>query len=117
MRELDTAAAPVRLRLNSTAVRVRHLGDPRSAAEVEVTYVRAGRGYAARARGVVLAGYNVMIPYLCPELPAEQQKALHSLVKTPLVYTTRGAAQLAGVRPAESEPRLRARQLSHLSSV
>ena len=50
--------------------------------------MRAGRGYTARARGVVLAGYNVMIPYLCPELPAEQQKALHSLVKTPLVYTT-----------------------------
>ncbi len=86
--QLDSAAQPVRLRLNSTAVRVRHLGDPRSAAEVEVAYVRAGRGYAARARGVVLAGYNMMIPYLCPELPAEQQKALHSLVKTPLVYTT-----------------------------
>jgi spermidine dehydrogenase len=86
--QLDTAAEPVRLRLNSTAVRVRHLGDPRSAAEVEVAYVRAGRGYAVRARGVVLAGYNAMIPYLCPELPAEQQKALHTLVKTPLVYTT-----------------------------
>jgi spermidine dehydrogenase len=86
--QLDSAAEPVRLRLNSTAVRVRHLGEPRSAAEVEVTYVRAGRGYTARARGVVLAGYNMMIPYLCPELPAEQQKALHTLVKTPLVYTT-----------------------------
>ncbi len=86
--QLDTAAEPVRLRLNSTAVRVRHLGDPHSAAEVEVAYVRAGRGYTARARGVVLAGYNMMIPYICPELPAEQQKALHTLVKTPLVYTT-----------------------------
>lgn len=85
---LDTPAGPVRLRLNSTAVRVRHLGDPRSAAEVEVTYVRGGRGYTARAGGVVLACYNMMIPYLCPELPAEQQKALHSLVKTPLVYTS-----------------------------
>ena len=29
-----------------------------------------------------------MIPYLCPELPAEQKEALHYLVKTPLVYTT-----------------------------
>jgi spermidine dehydrogenase len=86
--QLDSAAAPLRLRLNSTAVRVRHVGDPRSASEVEVAYVRAGRGYAVRARGVVLAGYNMMIPYLCPELPADQQKALHTLVKTPLVYTT-----------------------------
>src|SRR6185437_8139047 len=29
-----------------------------------------------------------MIPYLCPELPAAQKDALHSLVKTPLVYTS-----------------------------
>jgi spermidine dehydrogenase len=85
---LDTAGSPVRLRLNSTAVRVRHMGEPRSASEVEVTYVRDGRSYAARGRGAVLACYNMMIPYLCPELPAEQQRALHSLVKTPLVYTT-----------------------------
>jgi hypothetical protein len=32
--------------------------------------------------------YNMMIPYLCPELPAAQKEALHSLVKTPLVYTS-----------------------------
>jgi spermidine dehydrogenase len=30
----------------------------------------------------------MMIPYLCPELPAVQKDALHSLVKTPLVYTS-----------------------------
>jgi spermidine dehydrogenase len=30
----------------------------------------------------------MMIPYLCPELPAAQKAALHSLVKTPLVYTS-----------------------------
>jgi spermidine dehydrogenase len=85
---LDTSDAPIRLRLNSTAVRVRHVGNPARAAEVEVIYVRAGRSYTARARGVVLAGYNMMIPYLCPELPEDQKKALHSLVKTPLVYTS-----------------------------
>jgi spermidine dehydrogenase len=85
---LDTADSPVRLRLNSTAVRVRHLGDPEAASQVEVAYVQSGRGCTVRAGGVVLAGYNMMIPYLCPELPAEQQKALHSLVKTPLVYTS-----------------------------
>jgi spermidine dehydrogenase len=30
----------------------------------------------------------MMIPYLCPELPAAQREALHNLVKTPLVYTS-----------------------------
>ncbi|HEY3850101.1 MAG TPA: FAD/NAD(P)-binding protein [Steroidobacteraceae bacterium] len=86
--QLDRAGSPLRLRLSSTVIRARHLGDPKSATDVEVTYMRAGGAYMARARGVVLACYNMMIPYLCPELPAPQKKALHSLVKTPLVYTS-----------------------------
>jgi spermidine dehydrogenase len=79
---------PVRLRLNSIVIRARHLGDPKSATQVEVTYLRNGRAFTARARGTVLACYNMMIPYLCPELPAAQKDALHKLVKTPLVYTS-----------------------------
>jgi len=55
---------------------------------VVVTYVRDGRALAVRARHCVLACYNMMIPYLVPELPAPQQVALHALVKTPLVYTS-----------------------------
>ena len=30
----------------------------------------------------------MIIPYLCPELPAPQKQALHSMVKAPLVYTS-----------------------------
>jgi spermidine dehydrogenase len=86
--QLDRGPAPVRLRLNSIAIRARHLGDPKSSKQVEVTYVRGGRAFTARARGVVLACYNMMIPYLCPELPEAQKDALHKLVKTPLVYTS-----------------------------
>ena len=47
-----------------------------------------GSACSARAGGAVLACYNMMIPYLCPELPPAQKAALHSLVKTPLVYTS-----------------------------
>ncbi len=86
--ELDRPASPVRLRLNSIAVRARHLGEPSSAQQVEITYLNGGRPHAARARGAILACYNMMIPYLCPELPAAQKDALHQLVKTPLVYTS-----------------------------
>jgi spermidine dehydrogenase len=86
--QLDRNGTPIRLRLNSIAIRARHLGDPKSAALVEVTYLRGGRPFTARARGAVLACYNMMIPYLCPELPAVQKDALHQLVKTPLVYTS-----------------------------
>ncbi len=86
--QLDRSPAAVRLRLNSIAIRARHLGDPKSAAQVEVTYLRGGQAFSARAGGAVLACYNMMIPYLCPELPRAQQDALHQLVKTPLVYTS-----------------------------
>jgi spermidine dehydrogenase len=86
--QLDRVGAPIRLRLNSIVIRARHLGDPQSAQSVEVTYLRGGRPFTARARGAVLACYNMMIPYLCPELPPAQKDALHRLVKTPLVYTS-----------------------------
>ena len=86
--QLDRGDSAGSARLNSIVIRARHLGDPKSAGPVEVTYLRGGRAFTARARGVVLACYNMMIPYLCPELPAAQKEALHKLVKTPLVYTS-----------------------------
>ena len=84
---LDDASAATRLRLNSTVVRVRHLGSPQSAREVEVTYVRGGRAWTVRAGACVLAGWHTMIPFLCPELPEPQRQALAYAVKVPLVYT------------------------------
>jgi spermidine dehydrogenase len=84
---LDRNDSPVRLRLSSTAVRVRNLGDPKTSKEVEVTYVQGGKTFQARARNCVLAGFNMMIPFLCPELPAPQREALALLVKIPLIYT------------------------------
>ncbi|MDJ0869013.1 MAG: NAD(P)-binding protein [Myxococcota bacterium] len=85
--KLDRPDAEVRLRLGSTVVRVEHEGDPRSAERVGVTYLRGGRTERVRGRRVVLACYNMIVPYLCPELPAAQKEALASLVKVPLVYT------------------------------
>jgi spermidine dehydrogenase len=87
-RQLDRAGTPVRIRLNSIAVSVRNIGEPASARQAEVIYSRNGTLAAARGKAVVLACWNMMIPYLCPELPAAQKDALHYLVKTPLVYTS-----------------------------
>jgi spermidine dehydrogenase len=80
---LDRAATPVRIRLNSTVVRARNAGDG-----VDVVYLHKGQPYSVRARNCVMACWNMMIPYLCPDLPPAQKAALHKLVKTPLVYTT-----------------------------
>ena len=85
--KLDRAASPIRIRLSSTVVRVRHAGAPR-AKEVEVAYGRDKKVYSTTAKSVVLACWNGMIPYLCPELPDAQKQALKYGVKVPLVYTS-----------------------------
>jgi spermidine dehydrogenase len=84
---LDREGAPVRIRLDSTAVRARHVGDAASAKEVEIAYVTNGKLFSVRAKTCVLACYNTMIPYLCPELPEKQKKALAYCVKVPYLYT------------------------------
>jgi len=85
--KLDRRAAPVRLRLNATAVFVRHLGAPQSAKQVEITYVQDGAARRVRSRYCVLACYHAVIPHLCPELPADQREALAKTIRMPLVST------------------------------
>jgi spermidine dehydrogenase len=85
---LDEPDSRVRLRLSSTAVRVEHDGPRQSADRVAITYVRGGRADRVWARSCVLAGYNAMIPYLCPELPDRQREALARAVKIPIIYST-----------------------------
>jgi len=84
---LDDASSPVRLRLNSTAISARNLGDPASAKEVEVKYVRGGEVHSVRGKACILACWNMVIPYMCPEMPQKQKEALAYGVKVPLVYT------------------------------
>ena len=85
---LDRHDAAVRIRLNSTAVRVRHTGPAASSGEVEVVYGRDRKIYRVSGKHAVLACWNMMIPYLCPELPDKQKEALKYGVKVPLVYTS-----------------------------
>ena len=85
--QLDRPGARRRIRLGSLAVRVRQVGGPGSSHEVEVYYARAQRVYAVRGRGCILACWHMVIPSLCPELPATQQEALRYGAKVPLVYT------------------------------
>ena len=85
--QLDREGTPVRIRLNSTAVRVQNVPDERNPEAVEITYLRGGEVQRVRGRSCVLACYNLMIPYLCPELPEQQREALSYALKAPLVYT------------------------------
>jgi spermidine dehydrogenase len=84
---LDRSDSPIRIRLGSTCVRARHLGDAAKAKEVEIVYGREKQLYTVRAKSAILGCWNMMIPYLCPDLPPKQKEALHYGVKVPLVYT------------------------------
>jgi spermidine dehydrogenase len=86
--QLDRDGASVRIRLNSTAVQVRHVGAAGGASEVETTYVRSGQAQRVRGRSCVLACYNAMIPYMCPELPEAQRTSMAHVLKSPKVYTS-----------------------------
>jgi spermidine dehydrogenase len=85
--KLDAPENSVRIRVNSTVVNAQHVGNKDSAKAVQVSYMRAGKLYSAKGKYCVLACYNTMIPYVCPELPESQKEALSYLVKSPLVYT------------------------------
>jgi spermidine dehydrogenase len=80
---LDRRDHAVRIRLGSLAVSVRSNGW----GAVEIVYSRMGELYEVRTKHCVLACWNIMIPYLCPQLPQKQKEALSYLVKVPLVYT------------------------------
>lgn len=81
--KLDVADAPVRIRLNSIAVNVAN-----TAGGVDIGYVSHGKDmHRVQAKKCILAGYNMMIPFLFPELPDDQKEALRKNVKKPLIYS------------------------------
>jgi spermidine dehydrogenase len=84
--KLDEVGSPVRIRLNSTAVHAQNFAAGSSGKQVEVTYVRDGQARSVRAAKCVLACWNGVIPYLCPEMPEKQREALAYGAKVPLVY-------------------------------
>ena len=86
--QLDRPENPVRIRLSSVVAGVRNIGGAQNAQGVELVYDRFGTLSRVRARAAIMACYNMMIPYLCPEMPAAQKEGLHYMVKTPLVYTS-----------------------------
>ncbi len=94
--QLDREGAPVRLRLNSTAVNVRNRDDGLA----EASYVVAGKAQTVRAKHCILAGYGGMVPHLCPELPPAQKDNLAYGVKVPFICTNVLLRSGASIRKA-----------------
>jgi spermidine dehydrogenase len=91
--KLDRDKSPVRIRLNSTVVQALNVlkdiqvDGVNVENHVDVTYVREGQAHSVRGKRCILACWNMLIPYICPEMPAKQREALAYGVKVPLVYT------------------------------
>ncbi|HTX58025.1 MAG TPA: FAD/NAD(P)-binding protein [Verrucomicrobiae bacterium] len=84
---LDRPGNQVRIRLDATAVRVTHRGDPARAREVEIVYDRGGVLESVLAQHCVLANWHVVSKLIAPELPAQQKHYLSFCVKEPYLYT------------------------------
>jgi spermidine dehydrogenase len=80
---LDQPKEKTRIRLNSTAVDVKHVSGGQA---VDVVYVRNAEACRVRAKHAILACYNNMVPHICGEVPQEQREAIAYATKVPLVY-------------------------------
>ena len=85
--KLDEEGCAVRVRLNSTVVHAANAKDSSGAESVTITYVRSGQAHRVTAKACILACWNMVIPFMCPEMSETQKEALSYQVKVPLVYT------------------------------
>lgn len=81
--QLDLPSNVVKLRLNSCVLNAKNIEGG-----VQVAYMHKNQQlYRVQAKHAIMAGYNMMIPYIIPELPKTQKEALSANVKAPLIYT------------------------------
>lgn len=87
--KLDLEANPTRIRLSSIVIRTEHIREPDVITEkaLRVVYNREGKNREVTAANVILACFNNIIPFIAPEIPAEQKTALAYASKVPLLYT------------------------------
>jgi len=80
---LDVAGAPVRMRLEATAVAVKHEGDAAKASSVSVVYEKGGKVYRVKARSVVMAGGSWTTKHIVKDLPEAQSEAYGQFYRSP----------------------------------
>ena len=80
---LDHAGATARIRLDSTAVWVKHDGEPGKAESVTIAYTRAGKTYRVKARSLVMAGGSWTTRHIVRDLSADRVEAYGQFYRTP----------------------------------
>jgi len=86
---LDNPANPTRIRLSSMVIRAEHIGKPARQTEkaVRIVYVKDGKRVSVTGANCIMACFNMVIPFIVPELPQAQKEALHYASKVPMQYT------------------------------
>ena len=82
---LDNPSFPVRLRLNSTALAVSHLGDPERSEHLEILYSQNGQFFRVRARSAVMAGGSWTTKHIVGDLDAARKNAYAQFFRSPCV--------------------------------
>ena len=82
---LDRAGQPVRMRLSSTVMDVRHEGARDDTESVRVTYLKDGRLHRVRARGAVMASGQWVNKRVVKDLPAAYREAMEFFYHAPML--------------------------------
>jgi spermidine dehydrogenase len=80
---LDRAGATARIRLDSTAVWVKHDGDPAKSEFVNIAYTRGGKVFRVKARSVVMAGGSWTTKNIVRGLPGDRKAAYSQFYRSP----------------------------------
>jgi len=80
---LDNPGQRVRLRLDSTAVRVEHIGKPSKAEFVSVVYYQDGKLSRVKARTVVMAGGGWITKHVVRDLDDTRKNAYDTFIYSP----------------------------------
>ena len=80
---LDRPGASARIRLDSTAVWVKHEGDAAKSQFVAIFYTRGGKLFKVRARSVVMAGGSWTTKHIVRDLPQDRKDAYAQFYRSP----------------------------------
>src|SRR5258708_15460581 len=75
---LDQPGQRVRLRLESTAVRVEHIGEASKSDFVSVTYTKGGELFNVKAKTVVMAGGGLITQHVGRDLDETRRKSYYA---------------------------------------
>jgi len=80
---LDRLGARTRIRLDSTAVWVKHEGDPAKSESVSIAYTHGGATYRIKARSAVMAGGSWTTRHIVRDLPPDRKAAYAQFYRSP----------------------------------